>query len=220
MLRTAAHLTSSVAFVAYPILIYVGIRHDALRLASLAAVVLLVPALALRAWAKKPSTASVDQSGQATEGPARADALSVVATLGWIPLVTVGLLTLSAALNHEGLALYTPVAINTVFLGIFGATLRSDRPMIERFARLQEPDLPPIKQRWCRSWTIAWCAYFFLNATITLGLALWAPPKWWALHTSLIAYIAMGLLFAGERAGRWLRFERHSTLPTAPGPRS
>lgn len=207
MFRTAAHTVSSIAFVAYPILIYLGIRHDALRAASLAAVGLLLPALALRAWARRPPAA--DASAHEAPSPTR----RAVAALGWIPVVTVGCLALSAALNHEGLALYTPVAINAVFLIIFGATLWAGPPMIERFARLQEPHLTRDKQRWCRHWTLVWCTYFLANATLTLLLALWAPRAWWALHTSLGAYIAMGALFAGERAGRWFRFERGLPRP-------
>ncbi len=43
-----------------------------------------------------------------------------------------------------------------------------------------------------------------LLAAVAAALALWAPLAWWTLYTGLIAYLLMGLLFAGE----WLVRQR------------
>ena len=58
--------------------------------------------------------------------------------------------------------------------------------------------------RYTRQVTWVWVGYFIVNAGIASALALWAPLSWWTLYTGLIAYLLMGLLFAGE----WLIRQR------------
>ena len=58
--------------------------------------------------------------------------------------------------------------------------------------------------RYTRRVTQLWCLFFIANALIISLLALYAPLAWWTLYTGLIAYLLMGLLFAGE----WLVRQR------------
>lgn len=97
-----------------------------------------------------------------------------------------------------------PVLINLALLALFAGSLCSGMPIIERLARLQEPELPPSAVRYTRKVTWVWAGFFSVNAAIATGLALWAPITWWTLYTGLIAYLLMGLLFAGE----WLVRQR------------
>ena len=97
-----------------------------------------------------------------------------------------------------------PVLINLALLALFAGSLCSGMPIIERLARLQEPELPPSAVRYTRKVTWVWAGFFSVNAAIATGLALWAPLTWWTLYTGLIAYLLMGLLFAGE----WLVRQR------------
>ena len=97
-----------------------------------------------------------------------------------------------------------PVLINLALLALFAGSLCSGMPIIERLARLQEPELPPAAVRYTRKVTWVWAGFFSVNAAIATGLALWAPLTWWTLYTGLIAYLLMGLLFAGE----WLVRQR------------
>jgi len=69
---------------------------------------------------------------------------------------------------------------------------------------MTEPDLPPAAVRYTRQVTRVWVAFFAFNASVATGLALLAPLSWWTLYTGLIAYLLMGLLFAGE----WLVRQR------------
>ena len=94
--------------------------------------------------------------------------------------------------------------ISTFMLGLFGSSLLHGMPIAERLARLQEPDLPARAVQYTRRVTQVWCLFFLLNGLIAAGLTLWAPLSWWTLYNGLIAYIAMGLLFAGE----WLTRQR------------
>lgn len=97
-----------------------------------------------------------------------------------------------------------PVLINLALLALFAGSLCSGMPIIERLARLQESELPPAAVRYTRKVTWVWAGFFSVNAAIATGLALWAPLTWWTLYTGLIAYLLMGLLFAGE----WLVRQR------------
>ncbi|HEY5799896.1 MAG TPA: hypothetical protein VIT92_06735, partial [Burkholderiaceae bacterium] len=56
--------------------------------------------------------------------------------------------------------------------------------------------------------TQVWCAFFVVNGAIALGLAMYASEAAWSLYTGVIAYCAMGALFAGE----WLVRQRFKRL--------
>ena len=100
-----------------------------------------------------------------------------------------------------------PVLVNAVFLAAFGYSLVAPPSVVERLARLREPDFPPAAVRYTRRVTQVWCGFFVINGAIALGLALWASDAAWSLYTGVIAYVLMGLLFAGEYLVR-LRFKR------------
>lgn len=100
-----------------------------------------------------------------------------------------------------------PVLVNAGLLAAFGLSLFHPPSMIERFARLQEPDLPPAAVAYTRRVTQVWCVFFILNGSIALGTALFASEAIWSLYTGVISYVLMGLLFAIEFLCR-LRFKR------------
>ncbi|HBS79134.1 hypothetical protein [Stutzerimonas stutzeri] len=106
--------------------------------------------------------------------------------------------------GEPALLRWYPVLISLALFGLFAGSLCTGMPIIERLARLSEPDLPPAAIRYTRQVTWVWLGYFIINAGIASGLALWAPLSWWTLYTGLIAYLLMGLLFAGE----WLVRQR------------
>lgn len=91
-----------------------------------------------------------------------------------------------------------PVLVNVVLLAVFGASLATSRSLIERLARLREPDLPPSGVAYTRKVTQVWCGFFVLNGGIALATALRASDAAWAMYNGLISYVLMGLLFAGE----------------------
>src|SRR5690606_37208099 len=81
---------------------------------------------------------------------------------------------------------------------IFASTLVKPPSMIERFARLAEPDLPETGVIWTRKVTIVWCIFFVLNALVALATVLFAPMQIWVLYNGFISYLLMGLLLLGE----------------------
>lgn len=91
-----------------------------------------------------------------------------------------------------------PVLISAFMLTVFGLSLIRGMPVIERLARLTDPQLSPAAIRYTRQVTRIWCVFFLVNGAVAAALTLWAPLSWWALYTGLIAYGLMGALFAGE----------------------
>jgi uncharacterized membrane protein len=91
-----------------------------------------------------------------------------------------------------------PVWVNAAMLGIFGYSLISPPSMVERLARIGEPDLPAEAIGYTRHVTQVWCVFFAVNGAIALATAIWASSAVWLLYNGLIAYVLMGLMFAGE----------------------
>ena len=96
-----------------------------------------------------------------------------------------------------------PVLVNVALLGVFAYSLISPPSIIERFARMREPDLPVEAIGYTRRVTQVWCGFFSVNGAIALMTALWASATIWTLYNGLIAYLVMGLLFGGEYFTRW-----------------
>ena len=70
--------------------------------------------------------------------------------------------------------------------------------MIERFARLQEPEFSDTAIAYTRKVTMVWCGFFVLNGSASLYTALFTDMATWTLYNGLIAYLLLGLLFIGE----------------------
>ena len=174
--------------VGYPVLVWLGLTNQSPRSLALLLLCIMAPVAAFRL---------------------RRSRRAAMRGLAAAPLITVLGRGLSAALDAAGFLLVVPVAINAIFLAAFASSLRAGAmPMVERFARLQEDELSPEQQAWCRLWTIVWSVFFVANGTTALVLALAAPLAWWATYNGLIAYVLMGILFAVEWTVRRRRFSR------------
>lgn len=121
----------------------------------------------------------------------------------WLPLLM--LLAVWSWLTNSALGLkFYPVLVNLCLLIFFAWSLKAPPSMIERFARVKDPDLSERGIQYTRKVTVVWCGFFVINGTIALLTALFASDAVWAAYNGLIAYIAMGTLFAGE----WLVRQR------------
>lgn len=113
--------------------------------------------------------------------------------------------------DHAWLKLY-PVGMSLGALIIFVLTLYRPPSMIERFARLVEPDLPASGVVWTRKVTVVWCFFFAINAMIALA-TVFAPMKYWIIYNGFVSYLLMGILFLGE----YILRKKHQRLnQTAP----
>jgi uncharacterized membrane protein len=183
-------LLAIVLTVLYPLLIWFG--HGKVEPRWLAALLLLAAATRLPAW----------RASRAARWSA-AGALALAGVAVWA----------NALLP---LKLY-PVLVSAGLLAAFGYSLAVPPSMIERLARLREPDLPPAAIAYTRRVTQVWCVFFAVNGALALGTALWASAALWSLYTGLIAYVMMGLLFGGEFLLR-MRFKRRLKRRLKPIP--
>ncbi len=109
---------------------------------------------------------------------------------------------------QPGLKFY-PVLVNVGLLVTFALTLYFPPSMIERFARIKEPDLPASGVRYTRRVTQIWCVFFLINGLIALATVLWASDEVWLLYNGMIAYFLIGLLLVGEWLVRWKFKQKH-----------
>ncbi|MFJ7106893.1 hypothetical protein ACIQU2_04595 [Pseudomonas sp. NPDC098740] len=122
----------------------------------------------------------------------------------WMAVTAIAFCLLLALFDSPLLLRWYPVLISAFMLGLFGLSLIVGPPIIERLARLREPQLPAKAIVYTRQVTIVWCVFFLCNGLLAAALTLWAPLSWWMLYTGLISYGLMGLLFAIE----WLIRQR------------
>lgn len=154
----------------YPVLVYLGLAHAEPR-----ALALLLVGLAVARFVVARSQQAV---GLALAG------LLLAALTAWSNQLL-------------PLKLY-PVAVNAALLLLFGLSLWKGPTVVERLARLQEPQLDVQGVAYTRRVTQIWCGFFVLNGSLALVTALWASESVWALYNGLIAYGLMGLLMGGE----------------------
>ncbi|HEX5660235.1 MAG TPA: hypothetical protein VFX59_23735 [Polyangiales bacterium] len=188
-MKVALAVLNGILVAAYPIAVYVGLTRFNARGVGLLLLGLLLPGMLLKLR------------------DARREDLLVVLRL---PLSICALLGLAALLNDARFVFALPVLINLALLAQFASSLRGT-PLVERFARMQNPALSPAQVAYCRSVTKVWCVFFVLNASLSGALAIWAPLSWWTLYNGLLAYLWMGLLGAGEYLVRKFRFREYGS---------
>jgi uncharacterized membrane protein len=123
--------------------------------------------------------------------------------LGLVLLIVIAIVT-----GERFVLQLLPVGVSLFLLGTFGWSLFAGPPMVERFARLADPDLPDFCVPYCRKVTIAWCVFLAANA-LCAGALVWAGSfEAWALYTGFVAYLLLGAAFAGEFILRklWFRY--------------
>ena len=159
----------AVLFALYPLAVYAGLRAGNVQWAALT----LAAAACLQAMSSR-----------------RPVSIVCAAVAGGLAFLS---FTADTALPVK----FYPVAVNAAWLVFFAASL-SGESVIEKLARLKEPDLPAAGRRYCRWLTLVWCAFFVLNGLIAFDSAVNRTEDWWALYNGLIAYVLIGCLFAGE----------------------
>lgn len=92
---------------------------------------------------------------------------------------------------------YYPIIVNVVMLAIFTQSLYQKESMVERFARLQEPELPDYAVRYTRTVTKVWCFFFVVNGSVALATTFMSLQTW-TFYNGLISYLMAGSLFAVE----------------------
>ncbi len=105
--------------------------------------------------------------------------------------------------TQMSLKLY-PVMVNLGFLTLFASSLLFPPCIVERLARLTEPDLSPETVAYTQKVTLVWSVFFLINGVISAITALWATDEVWMLYNGFIAYF----LIAGLASVEWLVRQR------------
>lgn len=164
---------------AYPLAVYFGIQY--LSLGYLLVLLLAVAGLRLLLLSTEKGRAG----GRIGAG-ALAAILAVLAATSWLRGDATGLL-------------WYPVFCNLLMLGIFTHSLFfQSQSVIERLARIREPELPASGVAYTRRVTQVWCMFFVLNGAIAAATAVHGELQLWTLYNGLVSYLLMGLLLVGE----------------------
>jgi uncharacterized membrane protein len=117
-----------------------------------------------------------------------------------LPLLMAVIILLLAVLNNSSSTLrFTPVVMNISLLLIFSFSLIFPPSMIERFARLAYgAEMPVYVIAYTRKVTWLWCAFFLFNSLMSAYTAVYASLRFWTLYNGMLAYLLVGILFAGE----------------------
>lgn len=110
----------------------------------------------------------------------------------------------SLLLRDSEWLLWYPVVVNGVMLSLFGSSLFGDMPLVERFARLREPELPQQAIAYTYRVTQIWCLFFIFNGSIAALTCIVGNMHWWMLWNGMISYLLIGILMGGE----WLVRQR------------
>lgn len=166
------HLATALALLtlAYPLVVYLSLDRLEPRWIALA----LVAVAIARAWATRRPIWLATAAG--------AGVLGLVAGLGnaWGPL-----------------KLY-PVLVNAVLLAVFAYSLVRGPTVVERLARLTQPQLPAAAVAYTRTVTKVWCGFFVVNGAMAVVTTFWMSDAAWALYNGLLSYLLMGALLGGE----------------------
>ena len=89
-----------------------------------------------------------------------------------------------------------PVMVVVCVLCAFAASLFRT-PLVEVFARRMGERLDGRGVAYCRNVTRAWVAFLTVHLAVTVATVFMSYEAW-ALYNGCIAYVLMGLMFAGE----------------------
>jgi len=175
-------IITSVIFLLYPYLVYRGVKEG---------VVWFAPAMIASLY--------FYQAVKARTRRIRIQKISIVITL-----------FLGAIFYQDLMAKLIPIFIQLSLMLFFGKTLLKSREpsLVERFAQLEFPDMPPVLSRYCRHLTILWTAFFAFNVVVCIFLALFAPVEWWAIYTGVLIFLLTAVLMLAEYIWRFFLFRR------------
>ena len=197
---------TKVAFVlvvaAYPLIVYFGSAHLDGR--SLALVLLCLATIRLLAARDGRGWISALPNGQ-------------IVGLTMVGVCAVVLLTGSSMVLR-----FYPALINAfMFVLFFGSLFRSPS-LVERIARLREPDLSDAGVRYTRKVTMVWSVFFVFNGAMAFYTSLGTDLGIWAAYNGGLSYVLMGGLFGCEwllrrRILRHVEGSSHAGRATADG---
>lgn len=104
---------------------------------------------------------------------------------------------------------------------LFGRTLGAGRePLVTRLARRVHGELPPPIERYTRSVTTVWAAFFAIMAAVAIALYALASREAWSAFVNLLTIPCVATLFVVEYAVRRIRFPNFQHVSILEGARA
>ena len=167
----------------YPVIVFFGLKYLSVRWTALLLLVLLGRRFVAAIFTSKETSVP---------------AIIQIAAMG-------GLIGGAGISRSEIFLRFTPFLISLVFFAQFAFSLRST-PIIERFARLKRPDLPPDHVRYCLALTKIWLLVFAGNSALVLAAAFVESKGLWAVLVGPVSYAYLGIFLTSEYIFRKRRF--------------
>lgn len=164
-------------WLAYPVVIFFGIQYFQPRYVAILLAILLV----IR-WRRE----------------ARHIVSGMSKTYMAVFMLLLTAVSITTITNNEALLRLYPAWVNCGMLLIFSVSLLYPPTIIERFARLHEPNLSVFAIAYTRRVTQVWCIFFIVNGSLALYTALFASREVWAWYNGFVAYLLIGTLFGIE----------------------
>lgn len=92
---------------------------------------------------------------------------------------------------------YYPVVINFMLFCIFFFSTFREETIIQKMAKLMEPNIKPKALEYTRKLTYIWSIFMFINFSISL-LTVFMSEKIWAFYNGFLSYIFVGTFFIIE----------------------
>ena len=162
----------------YPALVYVGMSYLGVTWIAIALFAICFLRLVVFRFARAPALGATQL---------------VVICCGGIALAVIG----AVGDSPDAMLLY-PVFVNAVMLALFAWSVARPPTIVERIARLREPDLSTDAVPYLRRVTIAWIVFFVCNGAVALYTALQTSLQTWAFYNGFVAYVLIGAMFGGE----------------------
>lgn len=113
------------------------------------------------------------------------------------------------------------LAMQVALAVLFGRTLLAGRePLVTRFARIIHGALPQPIERYTRSVTAVWTAFFAVMAAIAIVLYALASREAWSAFVNLLTIPSVAAMFAIEYAVRRMRFPDFEHVSILEGARA
>jgi uncharacterized membrane protein len=175
--------------VLYPLVVYFGLTRFQPRYVALFVGLLLM----LKLVAGNVHGPLPDKTHGTADGTNFSRNLQVITTF-----IIVGLVAYVFASNQAGSLKFYPVVVSFSLLLGFAWSLLYPPSVIERIARISEPQLSAAGVKYTRKITLVWCVFFLCNGLAALYTAVLASFETWALYNGLIAYVLIACLLGGE----------------------
>lgn len=119
-------------------------------------------------------------------------------SFAYVPIVAAVFVLGGYFIGNTSSPYYYPVIVSFLTSGVFLLTILRPPSLVERIARIRNPNLDKAGVVYTKKVTVVWGVFLLINGGVSLWTALAKNEELWAIYNGLISYLLMGVLFCGE----------------------